>query len=53
MKNIMVSAIVKEGTEEDLVKKIRALIAEKEGTVDIQVIDAPPKGAGATLAGVA
>ncbi len=53
MKKIMMSAVVKEGTEEDLAKAIKALIVAKGGTVDIQVSDAPPTGSGATLAGVA
>ena len=53
MKKITMSAIVEDGTEEKLSQELRALIALKNGTVDIQISDAPPKGSGATLAGVA
>ena len=68
MKTITMSAIVRDGTEEEICQHIRKLVGEKNGTIeDLQVKDAPsqksspknespkevPKGSGATLRGVA
>jgi len=69
MKKITMSAIVEDGTEEEICQGVRKLVGEKNGTVeDLQVKDAPgqdantghippeappPKGVGATLRSVA
>ena len=59
MKKITMSAIVEDGTEEEICQKLRTLVGEKKGTMeDLQTNDTstpnpPPKGSGATLEGVA
>lgn len=53
MKRMIVSVMVEEDAVYELSEKITKLVEEKKGEVGIQVSDVPPKGSGATLAGVA
>jgi len=50
MKRMLIQVEVEEKELEELVMKAKELFGAQ---TDIQVSDAPPKGAGATLAGVA
>ena len=53
MKRMIVSVLVEDTEVTELSEKIIKLVEDKKGEIGIQVSDTPPKGSGATLAGVA